>query len=341
MDPNQPYYDPNQPNYDPNQSNSYGYQSYGSYPETSYQGSPYTVASAASAPTYTVASVASAPTYTVASEPYTVASAALAMPMGRASTNRAMAFNAVQNQGAPGTALKAHIYIKDKNGNETDYQSAPFMSGTEPKSGSRYSTWTGAGSEVRKSKKDAEVHALDWAYDKISRLSNKKDIRSIQVDLVVSSGTCNECKDRQQKFVNDVAKMLPMTKSSRSGQYRIKLQSAYDNNRTYPASGGRPNAQGAATTTYGYEDSELRVNAAALNAGTPYQQAQYFSRPHAPGSPSGFVAPGSSSSEPVGTEPRTDRYSPDLSSGTSSGKSRTPSPPKSYAPSKDGGARRR
>ncbi|MFI7602639.1 hypothetical protein [Actinoplanes sp. NPDC049681] len=245
-------------------------------------------------------------------------------PYAAASAPRAMAFNTVASQGVPGTAIKALVYVN----NQLVAQSQPFTSGADPVQGSRYSTWHGAGSEVRKSKRDAEVHALDWTYDVVANMQGKQNVKNFQVDLVVTSGTCNECKERQQRFVNDIARILPSAKSSRTGQWRIKLQAIYDNNRDYPASAGRPNAQGIPTSSYGYQDgrTERRVSAAALDAGTPYDSSQYFSRSHVPGGSAGYVDPRSLTRDPIPGEPRTDRYSPN--------QSRTPTPPKPYSPPK-------
>lgn len=239
-------------------------------------------------------------------------------PYASASIPRAMALDTVANQGAASTAIKALVYVN----NQLVQQSPPFMSGQDPVQGSRYSNWSGAGSEVRKSKRDAEVHVLDWAYGVARQYENNRDVQSFQIDLAVGSGTCNECKERQQRFTNDIARMLPGTYSNTEGRYRIIVQPLYANNRQYPAVPGRPNPMGQPMSTYGYGPTtgvERRVSAVASDNGARDGQAEYWSRKHVVGGGSGYTDPRTVDRTPLTDEPRTDRYSPNQSP-------RTPSP---------------
>ncbi|MGP3974549.1 hypothetical protein ACTWQF_11180 [Streptomyces sp. 8N114] len=245
---------------------------------------------------------------------------------GAASPARARAFDDVMSASRPGrVTLKAIMYI-----NGQQFAESPiFNSGTQPGPNSTYALRGNRSQEMRMSRNDAEVQALDWAEERARSVTNRDEVRSVQVDLVADTGACNGCKTRQQMLADRVGQLFPRTNG------RVAVKPNYDDYSPHSATDGRRDfSTGQVLSTYGYNDATRRTNSYTAD-NNPEAHATYWQRAHVPGGSAGVVDPSQINRATRTTPPTSDRDSPKFpsSSSNTSGDSppRRQSPPQSAA----------
>ncbi|MCX5372151.1 hypothetical protein [Streptomyces sp. NBC_00103] len=196
------------------------------------------------------------------------------------------------------TAVVARIYLDEST--TSSYRSPVYTSSTSAGSGSRYAWASHGDQEIRMSKNDAEVKALDWAYEQLTQRGAAGRPYKAVVTLVGNTGTCNGCKVRQQALVDDLT--------------ILGIKTSVRPNYLYwdPASPGR-----GGETTYGYIRAEPRISAAgaALYPNSPTNQYQSYD--HVSGGGIGYASPqnairaaASRTSAPGRTDPDTPQVTP-------------------------------
>lgn len=198
------------------------------------------------------------------------------------------------------TAIKAAIYLN--NSTAVWAESDVFKSSTHPGPWSRYSFAHDTRPDMNVSRNDAEVKALDWAYETL----RKEQVlpREVVVDLAVSMGTCNGCKIRQKALADDLMRAFPGTRVD------VKVNANYYSSApAFPARGY--------STAYGFKDAKPMKSAAADGAGGDLYW-QYSQRGGASGTGSTSAAQAARTTAPGASAPRSsDANSPHI----------TPSPP--------------
>ncbi|MFF4354362.1 hypothetical protein [Streptomyces sp. NPDC001530] len=245
---------------------------------------------------------------------------------GAASQVRSMAFESVTDPNDTRPRLIAAVYVN----NQLHATSDPFYPGVQAGPNSRY-TLPNGGQEMRMSRNDMEVRALDWSYNLAQELRREgKQVWSYQTDLILPFGTCNGCKVRQGMHATDISEIFPGTYDARDQKWKIAVKPNYDQQYDHPATAGRSDRRtGEVLTTYGYEEGvELKSNAYTQDH-YPGVRDTYWQYSHTPDGPIGTVNPQDNTMNAYTGPIVSDRNSPDYSSPSNSTGG---TPPKSNTP---------
>jgi len=245
---------------------------------------------------------------------------------GAASPVRSMAFESVTDPNDTRPRLIAAVYVN----NQLHATSEPFYAGVQAGPNSRYALPNGS-QEMRMSRNDMEVRALDWSYNVAQELSrNRAQVWSYQTDLIAPFGTCNGCKVRQDMHATDISQILPGAWDASDQKWKIAVKPNYDQQYDHPATDGRSDRRtGEVLTTYGYEQGvQLKSNAYTLD-NSPGVRDTYWQYSHTPGGPTGTVNPRDNTMNAYTGTIVSDRNSPNYSSPSNSTGG---TPPKSTTP---------